>query len=162
MEGDPVTTLENVIEACKGQARTLEAVIASVIVFLAFSTASYLIYASENILAQETVDLNRLSYNVLHRIVESGVIEETVEEDPQNGIDHLKMVVQELLPAGVYFDLTVYNCTGNPTQPYSGSLNISNAPAEVFAESEEVTSTSIIYTSRRGNIYYLILKLTRV
>jgi len=157
-----VKTLRNVVEACKGQARIFEAVIASVVVFLAFSTASYLIYASESILAQEAVDLNRLSYNVLHRIVESGVIEETVEEDLQNGVSHLKIVVQGLLPAGVYFNLTIYNCTGSLTQPYSGSLNIGNAPTGVFAESEEVISTSTMYTSKRGNIYYLVLKLTRV
>ena len=144
-----------------GQARILEAVIASFIIFLAFSAAFYFIYSSENIFAQETIDLNRLAYNVLHQLVESNVIENTLEEDPQNGSAQLKIALQELLPANIYFNLTVYNCTGNPSQPYSSSVNISNVQAEDFMESGEVASASTIYTSERGNIYYLTLKLAR-
>lgn len=147
----------NLVKAHDGQTRILEAVIASFIIFLAFSAAFYFIYSSENIFYQETIDLNRLAHNILHQIAESAVIEETIEKDPENGENHLKIILQELLPANIYFNLVIYNYTGNPLQPYS----ISNAMAEAFAESKEVASASIIYTSKRGNIYNLVLKLTR-
>ena len=148
--------------ACLGQARILEAVIASVVIFLAFSVAFYFIYSSENIFAQETVDLNKLAYNVLHQIVESGVIEETIEENPgKEGENQTKIILQELLPANIYFNLTIYNYTDNPLQSSPPSINVSNAQAEEFTELKEVASASIIYTSERGNIYYLVLKLAR-
>lgn len=153
---------KNLVAARLGQARILEAVVASLIIFTAFSAAFYFIYSSENVSHQETVDLNRLAYNALHQIAESAVIEETVEEDPQSGQNQLKTILQELLPANIYFNLTIYNCTGNPHQPYGGNpISISNAPPEALAESGEVASASIIYTSKRGSIYNLVLRLTR-
>ena len=155
-------SIKKLIKAWNGQARILEAVIASIIIFLAFSAAFYFIYSSENIFAQETIDLNRLAHNVLHQIAESNVIEETLEEDLQNGRTQLRIVLRELLPPNIYFNLTIYNCTDSPFQLYDYPLPpISNAPAEVFTESGEVASASILYTSKRGNIYYLVLELTR-
>ena len=157
-----VTSRGKITKACRGQARILEAVIASAIIFLVFSAAFYLIYSSENLFAQETIDLNRLGYNVLHQIAESHTIEKTIEADPENGDESLKIAVQELLPTGIYFNLTLYNCTGNPADPYSGEpLTVSNAPSDVFAGSWEVASASIMYTSRQGNIYYIVIELTR-
>jgi len=170
MEDELVKSIKNLIKSRNGQARILEAVIASIVIFLAFSAAFYFIYSSENIFAQETIDLNRLAHNVLHQIAESNVIEETLEEDLQNGRTQLRIVLRELLPPNIYFNLTIYNCTDNPFQLYDydnplPSISISNAlddaPAEVFAESGEVASASILYTSKRGNIYYLVLELTR-
>ncbi len=157
-----VIPIKKIIKACRGQARILEAVIASVIIFLVFSVAFFLIYSSENLFAKETIDLNRLGYNILHRLAESRVIEKTIEADPENGNFSLKIAVQEILPTGIYFNLTIYNCTGNPSEPYSDSpLSVSNAPSGIFDESGEVASASTMYTSRRGNIYHLVLKLTR-
>ena len=171
MEDELVKSIKNLIKARNGQARILEAVIASIVIFLAFSAAFYFIYSSENIFAQETIDLNRLAHNVLHQIAESNVIEEILEEDPQNeSAIRLEIVLRELLPSNIYFNLTIFNCTDNPFQLYDydnplPSISISNAlddaPAEVFAESGEVASASILYTSKRGNIYYLVLELTR-
>ena len=166
MEDELVKSIKNLIKARNGQARILEAVIASIIIFLAFSAAFYFIYSSENIFAQETIDLNRLAHNVLHQIAESNVIEETLEEDPQNNQTRLEIVLRELLLSNIYFNLTIFNCTDNPFQLYDYDnplqpISISNAPAEVFTEPGEVASASILYTSKRGNIYYLVLELTR-
>ncbi|HDO41397.1 MAG TPA: hypothetical protein ENH03_00655 [Candidatus Bathyarchaeota archaeon] len=161
-------SIKNLIKSRNGQARILEAVIASIVIFLAFSAAFYFIYSSENIFAQETIDLNRLAHNVLHQIAESNVIEETLEEDLQNGRTQLRIVLRELLPPNIYFNLTIFNCTDNPFQLYDYENPLQpisnvpeNAPAEVFTESREVASASILYTSKRGNIYYLVLELTR-
>jgi hypothetical protein len=151
MEDDLVKLGKNV----DGQVRILEAVIASIIVFIAFSAAFYFIYSTQNIFAQEAIDLNRLAYNLLHQIAESGIIEKTIEEKP-GGIEQLKIALQELLPANIYFNLTI-----KPINPSGELISASNAPAEAFKETGEVASASIIYTSKRGNIYHMILKLTR-
>jgi len=152
MEDGLVKSGKNVID---GQMRILEAVIASIIIFMAFSAAFYFIYSTQNIFAQEAIDLNRLAYNTLHQIAESGIIEKTIEEET-GGVDQLKIALQELLPANIYFNLTV-----NPINPSGEPISASNAPAEAFKKTGEVASASIIYTSKRGNIYHMVLKLTR-
>lgn len=147
----------------RGQSRILEAVIGAVIIFLVFTASYYLIQSSSSIPTQETADLNRLCYNVLHRIVESDTIEETLEtQDSTSGAASLQMVVREALPQGIYFNLTVYNCTGNPQTPFAPNpVSVSNAPEAEMAKSKEVSSTSTTYTSKNGNIYLIILKTAR-
>lgn len=147
-----------------GQARILETVIAAVIIFLVFSVAFFMVKSSENIITQETADLNRLGYNTLHRIVESGVIEETLENNQRTdvGAAYLRMIVQESLPSAMYFNLTIFNCTGDLKNPFAPNpLSISNAPAEEIAKSKEIASVSTIYTSKKGNIYYLVINIAR-
>jgi hypothetical protein len=156
--------MKTLLESNAGQFRILEAVIAAVIIFLVFSAAFFMVKSSENIVTQETADLNRLGYNTLHRIVESGAIEEILEKNQSVEAEsaYLKMIVQESLPSAVYFKLTVYTCTGNLTNPFAPNpLSLSNAPTNELAESKEIASTSTIYTSKKGNIYYLVINLAR-
>lgn len=149
----------------KGQSRILEAVIAAAIIFIVFSASMFFIRASDVKVLQERADLDRLGYNVLHRLVESGTIEETLELYGSGfREDHMRTAVQRMLPSSIYFNLTVFNCT----EDQENSLirleplpSISNAPSELFAESLEVSSTSAMYTSKNGHIYHLILVLAR-
>jgi hypothetical protein len=161
------------LKARSGQSRILEAVIAAAIIFIVFSASMFLIRASDVKILQERADLDRLGYNVLHRLVESGIIEKTLESWPSgSGFAEaiLKTAVQRSLPSKIYFNLEIFNCTErvsaeNPEDkivrleplPY----DVSNAPPELFAKSLEVSSTSLIYTSKRGNIYHLVLVLAR-
>lgn len=139
----------------RGQARILEAVIASILIFITFSAAFYMLFSSENVFKQETVDLNKLAYNTLHRMAESGIIEKTIEAGNNR---QLNLTLQELLPQGIYFHLTINNAT-NENQQVNGPF--SNASTMEFENSGETASSSITYTSKKGHIYYLILKLTR-
>lgn len=146
----------------KAQMRVLETIIAAAIIYVVFSAAFFLIRSSESVVSQETVDLNKLGYNLLHRIVESNTIEETIEKQPQNGTDNLKLVVQRLLPTGLFFNLTVYNCTGDlSATPFGQSWSVSNAPADEIIKSKEVAHASTIYTSKTGNVYYVIINIAR-
>ncbi|MEM2321417.1 MAG: hypothetical protein QXS79_06025 [Candidatus Bathyarchaeia archaeon] len=133
-----------------GQARIIEAVVASILIFIAFTAAFFMLFSSEKFFRQEAVDLNRLAYNVLHRLAESGVIDETIESSSSTT---LFSALQSLLPPNIYFNLII--------RDNSGQWTISNAPEEVFETSSEVASASITYTSRDGKIYYLCLSLTR-
>lgn len=148
-----------------GQARIIEAVMASILIFIAFTAAFYMLFSSERFFRQEAVDLNRLAYNTLHRLVESGAIEEAVGGDNVNETK-LRNAIQSLLPQNIYFKLTIYNLTiygGNSGQQsrIEEISSISNAQQEVFERSSEVVSASITYTSRDRKIYYLCLSLTR-
>lgn len=157
-------------KAHRGQARILEAVIAAVIIFIVFSVAIFLIRASETRVLQERADLDRLGYNVLHTLAESGTLEATIETD--EGVSNLMTVVQRSLPSQTYFKLTIFNCEENPYDKtlveLDPTITISNTPADSFANSLEVSSTSMIYTSRiynitstTYNIYNVELVLTR-
>jgi len=153
-----VMLFNGLLRARKGQSRILEAAIAAVIIFIVFSVSMFLIRTSDIRVLQERADLDRLGYNVLHRLVESGTIEEILEN-----LNLLKTVVQQSLPSTTYFNLTVFKCTGSlagpPFEP--DPLSVSNAPSGSFANSLEVSSTNMIYTSKKGNIYHLVLVLAR-
>ncbi|MEM1998030.1 MAG: hypothetical protein QXS05_07715 [Candidatus Bathyarchaeia archaeon] len=145
-----------------GQVRIIEAVIAAILMFIAFTAAFFMLFSSEKFFKQETVDLNRLAYNVLHRLAESGVIEIAVNEG-QSAV--LANALQSLLPQNVYYNLTIYerDSSGQGWIPVNlgGKSYVSNASGEVFERSSEVASASITYTSKNGEIYYLSLVLTR-
>ncbi|MEM1514978.1 MAG: hypothetical protein QXT26_02915 [Thermoproteota archaeon] len=146
-----------------GQARIIEAVMASILLLIVFAVAFYMLFSSEKFFKQEVVDLNRLAYNILHRLAESGIIDEAVSGG-QNGEIKLLDALQGLLPQNIYFNLTIYEVDDSGQwRPVdlNGKFYVSNAPHEVFKISSDIASTGIIYTSRNGKTYFLNLVLTR-
>jgi len=158
-----VMLFNGLLRARKGQSRILEATIAAVIIFIVFSVSMFLIRTSDVKVLQERVDLDRLGYNALHRLVESGTIEETLETyGPGFREVYLKTVVQKSLLSITYFNLTIFNCTDKGSWVELKPLaSVSNTSADSFANSLEVSSTSVIYTSKKGNIYHFVLVLAR-
>ena len=153
------------LKARKGQLRILEAVIASVVIFIVFSASTFLIYPSRVWVPQEKADLDRLGYNLLSRLAESGTIEITVEKyEPGLREVHLKTVIYRSLSSITYFNLTVFRCVDEADGvrvDLQHEISVSNAPHEAFAKSTGVSSTTMIYTSKEGDIYYLVLVLAR-
>jgi len=157
------------LRARKGQSRILEAAIAAVIIFIVFSVSMFLIRTSDIRVLQERADLDRLGYNVLHRLVESGTIEETLETPAgpkwMGAGPILKTFIQNSLPSTTYFNLTIFNCTDKGSwvelKPLKLEPPVNNASPEAFANSLEVSSTNMMYTSKKGNIYHLVLVLAR-
>jgi hypothetical protein len=138
-----------------GQVRILEAVIATIILLIAFTAFYFMLYSSEKFFKQEAVDLNRLSYNTLMHLVESGVVERAVSGDS----GALVKALQSLLPPNVFFNLTIVDAT----DPSRGAVvSVSNAVPTVFEGPGEVASATITYTSREGKVYMLVLKLALV
>lgn len=161
-----VKTCNTFSKANRGTARILEGVVAAIIIFVAFSVSVYLLQPSDAKVLEEKLDMDRLSYNVLHTLVESGSIEENLELDPSFAAPHLKNVLQRSLPSPIYFNLTVFNCTesaGNyPAIDLTPiPLPVNNTSTDALTELIEVSSTSTTYTSRKGNIYHLVLMLAR-
>lgn len=158
--------LSKFFKAYKGQSRILEAVIAAAIIFLVFSVSLFFVKSSDVKVLPERADLDRIGYNILHELSESGTIEETIENNPLGSPEsHLKVLLQRLLPFSTYFNLTVYeafnNNVGKARVPPKAIVIVSNATPDVFTNSLEVSSTSIIYTSKNGNIYFISLALSR-
>jgi len=151
--------------ARRGQLRVIEAVLAASIIFVVFSATTFLIYPSRIWAPSETADLDVLGYNLLHQMVESGVIEETVEGNETLSGSRLKTVIRDFLPSMTYFELTVFKCVeggdGVGVTLQRRGEPVSNAPPEAFGRSAEVSSTSTFYTSKSGNIYYLVFVMAR-
>jgi len=152
----------SLLRARRGQSRILEAAIAAVIISIVFSVSTFLIRSSDVRVLQERADLDRLGYNVLHKIVESGVIEKTLETGLAKDVAMLKPTVQRSLPPAICYDLRIFDCTEDGSWVQLTKLiSFSNTSEDTFANSLEVSSTSIVYTSQKGNIYHLVLLLAR-
>jgi hypothetical protein len=154
----------SVIKDSKGFSRILEAVIAAVIIFVVFSVATFLIQTSDVKMVQERADLDRAGYNVLNGLIESGSIESIETSSVPDVENYLRTIIQCSLPPTVYFSFSISNCTGEPPylrmQLVEGS-KVTNCQSELFANSTEVSSTDLIYTSKSGNVYETLLLLTR-
>jgi hypothetical protein len=159
--------LRKLLRSRRGQSRILEAVIAAAIIFIVFSVSMYFINISNLRALQERADLDRVGYNTLHRLVESGTIE-ALHMDRIDA-DHaalFKTIIQKSLPPATYFNLTIFHCSGSDEdswvklEPYS-NYPIGNIPEDAFDKTMEISSTSIIYTSKTGKIYLLVLVLAR-
>jgi hypothetical protein len=142
----------------RGQSRILEAVIAAVVIFITFSVASFMIQANDVKVLQEGGDLDRLGYNVLSTIVESGVID--TPNTPQRNII-IATALQANLPSAIYYNFTIYDCTNtaNGIIQLGVETNVKNVLS--FANSTQVSSASTMYTNRNGLIRQLILVLAR-
>jgi hypothetical protein len=165
-----MTTKRRWSKSNTGQARILEAVVAATIVFLVFSASSILINGSRVTATQERADLNILGYNVLSRLTEAGTIEATIEKASlpftQNSLEviELKASLQNSLPSSIFFSLTITNNTktNDGSQTAGQQLTVGNAEAVSFSASTDVSSTPLIYTSKSGSIYFIVLVLANV
>ncbi len=146
----------------RGQMRILEAVAASLIIFIVFSAATFINRSSDVKVSQERADLDRLGYNILSDMVESGTVEATLEKSylPVE----LQAYLQRSLPMATFFNFTVYKNVADGKGWIIQVLffNCSNVPSSTFTDTLEVSSTPVMYTSKGGNTYSLTLVLARV
>ncbi|HEY9754161.1 MAG TPA: hypothetical protein V6C97_03245, partial [Oculatellaceae cyanobacterium] len=98
--------MKNLRTSNKAITRILETIIAATIILVAFSAASFFMSNPKTAAVQDRTDLDRLGYNVLSKLVESGTIEATVEQTPAAYVE-LKAFVGNSLPSSMLFNLTV-------------------------------------------------------
>jgi hypothetical protein len=152
-----MTFLKRRTRANAGYARILETVVAAALIFIVFTASSFFLNNSQVKAVQERTDLDRLGYNTLSRLTESGTIEVTVEAEPPMYLQ-LKVYLQHSLPSSIFFNLTIMNWSANDGE-WTTLQSISNADFSAFSQSLEVSSTPLLYTSEIGNSYSLILLL---
>lgn len=147
-----------------GVSRILEAVISAAILFVVFSVATFLAQTSDLKILQERSDLDRLGYNVLNNVMESGAIENIEKQTLPPNIDkvtYLRTAIQTYLPTTVYFNLTIYEYIDQSPFGRLDPFIKSVANADSFKSSTEISSTDMVYTSKNGNTYYVVLVLAR-
>lgn len=145
-----------------GQVRMIEATFAAILMVIAFELGFFMFLSYERPLIQEAVDLNVLAHNTLHRLAESGIIETSINVRKSS---LLMEALQNMLPYNVYFNLTVYVWNTSVDDwvivDYEGKTYITNAPSGVFEAADEIASAYITLASFDGNIYRVLLVLTR-
>lgn len=138
-----------------GIARILEAIVAATIIFIAFTAASFFVSDSKTAVAQDRTDLDRIGYNTLSKLTESGTIEATIEKTPA-ATDELRSFIRNSLPQTMIFNLTVTR--NSPTEKTWTVSNLMDTD-ESLSKSMAVSSTPMMYTSKGSSIYYLVLVL---
>jgi hypothetical protein len=152
-----MTVLKPKTMANAGYAKILETIVAAAIIFIVFAASSFFVNSSQIKAVQERTDLDRLGYNVLSRLTESGVIEATIDKEPSSNFQ-LKAYLQHSLPSSIFFNLIIMKWS--PDQKGWESLpSLNNTDSSSFSSSLEVSSTPMIYTSESGNTYSLVLNL---
>ncbi len=156
--------MKNLTKSRRGNAgitRILETIVAAAIILIAFTAASFFISDSKTAALQDRTDLDRLGYNVLSKLTESGTIEATIEQTPPAKVE-LKTFIQNSLPSSTLFNLSI----SKSAQGASGSwatigdpITVSNVEDNSLSNSIAVSSTPMMFTSKNGNIYYLVLVL---
>jgi len=99
----------------KGQVRVFEAVFATAIILLSFYILSTLSAPTNPAIIRGEEDLEKIGYNVLNTMAEERIFDKIMfNEDftiKDGWEDSFKVILQELLPEGILFNVTVYNAT---------------------------------------------------
>lgn len=144
-----------------GIARILETIVAAAIILIAFTAASFFISDSKTAALQDRTDLDRLGYNVLSKLTESGTIEATIEQTPPAKVE-LKTFIQNSLPTSMLFNLSISKSAPGASGNWATigePITVSKVEDNSLSNSIAVSSTPMMFTSKNGNIYYLVLVL---
>jgi len=146
----------------KGQLRVIEAVLASIIIFTTFTSAAYLLTSHRTWATRNLEELEKIGYNALQRLAESGGLEATVGDSHLGWELHLKLLLETILPASIYYNLTVLVSSykfGIATLAQCNGQAITNVQSNGFNTSPEIASITYVYTCRRAKVYVLVLQL---
>jgi len=145
----------------KGQLRVIEAVLATIIIFTTFASAAYLLKSHRTWATRHLEELEKTGYNALQRLAESGGLEMTVGDSRPGWEVHLKLLLETILPASVYYNLTIlasrYQNGIVTLEDYSQA--ITNVQSAGFINSPEIASVTYVYTCRNAKVYVLVLQL---
>ncbi|MEM2405435.1 MAG: hypothetical protein QXY40_10000 [Candidatus Methanomethylicia archaeon] len=152
----------------KALLRMIEAVLAAIVILTAF-TLSYYYSASPNpFTVRAKGDLEKLAYDVLHRLAEEKAFDEAIEKSPSIWMDQIAAALRTLLPKNIIYNLTIYQAVKSTENNVNlipigrSTTNIENYEEAVIRASEMGGATlTYSYSSlENGEFYVLILHLT--
>ncbi len=156
--------MKRYIRKRRGQFRVIEVLLAVAALFTAFTTSVYLTSTTRINVLQEHFDLDRVGQNTLLRLAESGVIDSTVSASGLNK-PILQNTITKTLPPLTYYNLTIYRnntAIGGQIPSFTKVVgSVSNSSPDSFTKTSEVSSSSFMYTSSSGEIYYIVLALAK-
>ncbi|RLG59943.1 hypothetical protein DRN86_03435 [Candidatus Geothermarchaeota archaeon] len=156
----------------KGISKIFEALCSTVILLIVISVFSQLTAPSNPYSFQAEAELRKLGYNVLQQMAIKGGIDnvffnETTGELNEDWGLKVKIALQNILPKGLFFNLTVYNATIQDDHVVLQLLDenypyISNFVRK-FEESTAV-GTTYIYTTKNiaGKVRILVFYLNLI
>ncbi len=154
--------MKHIFQNKRGQFRIIEALLAALVLFTIFTASIFLTTTSRIHVLQERSDLDRTGHNILLRLVESGVVESTLETVPTFE-PVLKTALTRTLPPLTYYSLKVYRADTNVIPSFiQVGTDVTNSPPDALQKASEVSSSSFMYTSSAsGQIYYFVLTLAK-
>jgi len=160
----------------RGVIRVFEAVFAASIILISFLIFINLVPPSNPMAYRMQVELEKMGYDVLYNLAQSEAIDEILFYE--NGTlradwdARFKIVLQNCLPRGIFFNLTVYNVTYTPDgqvqleilqSSLSGLSYVSNYESgQILGTSVEITyvyTTKIWYNNVTKKLWNRILIL---
>ena len=161
--------MSRLLDGKQGQMRLVEVVFASLIVFLAFAFASYVMAPMNAPIVRGKGDLEVMAYNLLDRLAREGVLEDVVLGGRETWEQELKIVITRMISPSLYFNVTIYNATKQDAVavslnrlPHEPITNVDKDEArEAFSKSPEVASANFIYTSYHGSILLFRIVIAR-
>jgi hypothetical protein len=144
-----------------GQFRIIEAAVAAIIIFVTIAAVNQFTRNPRLIMTGRSASLRSLAYNILYRLADTTILENTVGKGSSGWENDLKIVLDTLLPSTVYFNLTVY-----AFQTETSSFVIYNRKAisncrsqDAFEQTPEISSATFLYVARNSKMYVLRLQL---
>jgi hypothetical protein len=96
----------------KALLRMIEAVLAAIVILLAFTVSYHYATPPNPFAIRAKGDLEKMAYDVLHRLAEEKALDEVVEKnDPTLLGDEFAAALRTLLPKNIVYNLTIYNAT---------------------------------------------------
>jgi hypothetical protein len=96
----------------KALLRMIEAVLAAIVILLAFTVSYHYATPPNPFTIRAKGDLEKMAYDVLHRLAEEKALDEVMEKnDPTLLGDEFAAALRTLLPKNIVYNLTIYNAT---------------------------------------------------
>lgn len=147
------------IKNTKGQMRVIETILASFIIFSAFTFVNiFAVFPSSP--KYEASDLEKMGHNILHDLDEQGLLGRFVYDETE--WDELALALMIFVPPDVYFELTIYDAQ-TPPAIINQDFPIRYGAPEVFKASNSTASVSYVIPGRQAeyNPRTLVLQLVR-
>ncbi|MEM2305941.1 MAG: hypothetical protein QXK51_11425, partial [Candidatus Methanomethylicia archaeon] len=91
----------------KALLRMIEAILAAIIILTSFTLSYYYSAPPNPFTVRAKGDLEKLAYDVLHRLAEEKAFDEAIKE-PSIWMNELAAALRTLLPKNIIYNLTIY------------------------------------------------------
>jgi hypothetical protein len=161
----------------KALLRMIEAVLAAIVILLAFTVSYYYATPPNPFTIRAKGDLEKIAYDVLHRLAEEKALDEILEKnDPTLLGDEFAAALRTLLPKNIVYNLTIYkaeiititphNVEGVQLEKLANATNIEDPDTIVRASEVGKAVLTYTYSQLKENpqlgeeFYTLVLHLT--
>jgi len=160
----------------KALLRMIEAVLAAIVILLAFTVSYHYATPPNPFTIRAKGDLEKIAYDVLHRLAEERALDEILKKNPTLLGDEFAAALRTLLPKNIVYNLTIYkaeiitimphNVEGVKLEKLADATNIEDPDTIVRASEVGKAVLTYTYSQLKENpqleeeFYTLVLHLT--